>query len=63
MSGGERVERETAQWVYYVNEENRARWKCSKCGKICRKDPTLKYYCSNCGAKMVKDSGKGIYCL
>lgn len=57
------MERQTAVWVYYTNDERKARWKCSACGKICRKDPREKYYCSNCGAKMEKDGGKGMYCL
>lgn len=39
-----------AKWVYYTNEEGRARWKCSVCGKICRKPPRDKKRCSNCGA-------------
>ena len=39
-------------WKYYLNEEGAARWKCSICGKICRKNPVEKNYCSNCGAKM-----------
>lgn len=39
-------------WKYYVNDEGKARWKCSCCGKICHKHPGVKYYCSNCGARM-----------
>lgn len=31
-------------WVYYVNEEGKARWKCSLCGKICHRDPHDKLY-------------------
>ena len=57
------MEGRTATWVYYVNEEHKARWKCSACGKICRKDPREKFFCSNCGAKMERESGKGMYCL
>lgn len=22
------------KWVYYINDEGKARWKCSICGKI-----------------------------
>lgn len=39
-------------WVFYINDEGRARWKCSECGKICRKNPYEKHYCSKCGTKM-----------
>ena len=39
-------------WLYYVNDEGKARWKCSICGKICHKHPYEKRYCSKCGAKM-----------
>lgn len=41
-----------AKWVYYTNDEGKARWKCDKCGKICRRNPHDKRYCSWCGAKM-----------
>lgn len=41
-----------AKWIYYLNDEGKARWKCSKCGKICRRNPHDKRYCSWCGAKM-----------
>ena len=44
------------KWVYYINDEGKARWKCSECGKICRKRPDMKNYCSNCGAKMSEQS-------
>ena len=53
----------TAEWVYYVNEEHKARWKCSACGKIVRRLPYDKHYCSNCGAKMESETAKGVYCL
>jgi hypothetical protein len=23
-------------WKYYINDEGRARWKCSECGKLCK---------------------------
>lgn len=39
-------------WVYYTNEENKGRWKCDQCGKVCKRNPYYKLYCSNCGAKM-----------
>lgn len=39
-------------WLYYVNDEGKARWKCSECGKICHKHPYEKRYYSKCGAKM-----------
>lgn len=41
-----------AKWIYYINEEGKARWKCSACGKICCKHPHDKLYCSRCGCKM-----------
>ena len=45
-----------AKWVYYTNDEGKARWKCDKCGKICKRRPTDKHYCSWCGAKMEMES-------
>lgn len=45
-----------AVWRYYVNDEGKARWKCSECGKVCCKHPKEKYYCSNCGCKMRMES-------
>ena len=39
-------------WLYYTNDENKARWKCSECGKVCKRNPYYKLYCSHCGAKM-----------
>lgn len=44
------------KWIYYVNEEGKARWRCSECGKICRHDPNEKNYCSRCGSKNTKES-------
>lgn len=44
------------KWVYYVNDEGKARWKCDQCGKICRRDPHDKHYCSNCGSKNTKEA-------
>lgn len=43
------------KWVYYTNDENKARWKCSECGKICRRDPADKLYCSHCGSRNQKE--------
>lgn len=45
-----------AKWIYYLNDENKARWKCSECGKICRRNPHDKRYCSWCGSKMEMES-------
>ena len=39
-------------WKYYTNDEGKARWKCSLCGKVCKHNPYYKLYCSNCGCKM-----------
>lgn len=41
-----------AKWVYYINDEGKARWKCSECGKRCKRNPREKAYCSSCGCKM-----------
>ena len=41
-----------ATWEYYRNEEARARWKCSSCGKIIRHGAHDKQFCSNCGKPM-----------
>jgi Zn finger protein HypA/HybF involved in hydrogenase expression len=38
-------------WVYYLNDEGKARWKCSECGKVCRRNPHDKLYCSTCGSR------------
>ena len=43
-------------WIYYTNDENKARWKCSVCGKICHRDPTDKLYCSHCGSRNSKEA-------
>lgn len=45
-----------AVWRYYVNDEGKARWRCSKCGKLCRRDPHDKKRCSSCGAHMMKEA-------
>ena len=41
-----------AKWHYYTNDEDKPRWKCTTCGKLCRRRPTDKLYCSRCGSKM-----------
>lgn len=46
--------RRTGVWVYYTNDEGKPRWKCSECGKICRRDPIEKRFCSHCGSEMHK---------
>ena len=48
------VEKEAkfGKWVYYINDEGKARWKCSECGKIIKGRQFEKLYCSRCGAKM-----------
>lgn len=40
------------KWLYYTNDEGKARWKCSLCGKIIHHRAHEKLYCSRCGAKM-----------
>lgn len=48
-----RIQRDAgAVWSYYTNDEGRARWRCSYCGKICRRNPHDKRYCSHCGKPM-----------
>lgn len=46
------LSRPPAVWQYYTNDEGKARWRCSACGKVCRRDPRDKKYCSACGAGM-----------
>lgn len=46
------IARPVAVWQYYTNDEGKARWRCSACGKICRRDPRDKKFCSTCGAEM-----------
>ena len=48
------IEKEASfgKWLYYINDEGKARWKCSCCGKIVRRLSMDKLYCSHCGAKM-----------
>lgn len=45
-----------AVWRYYVNDEGKARWRCSNCGKLCRRDPHDKARCSSCGAHVRKEA-------
>ena len=45
-------EGEGAVWKYYLNDEGRARWRCSYCGKVCHRNPHDKRYCSICGKVM-----------
>ena len=40
-----------AVWEYH-HDEHGIWWKCTSCGKICRKNPREKRYCSRCGAEM-----------
>ena len=56
--GGNDVEKKATfgVWKYYINDEGRARWKRSECGKLCKRIPTDKIYCSQCGAKMRMES-------
>ena len=44
------------RWLYYTNDEGKARWKCSECGKICKRDPSEKLYCSTCGSRNSKEA-------
>ena len=44
------------KWVYYINDEGKARWKCSECGKVCHRDPYGKNYCSRCGSRNMKEA-------
>ena len=50
------LRRSPAVWQYYTNDEGKARWKCSACGKICRRDPRDKRFCSACGAQMTMEA-------
>ena len=44
------------KWLYYRNDEGKARWKCSECGKIVKRLPSDKFYCSRCGVKLRLES-------
>lgn len=39
-----------AVWQYYTNDEGKARWRCTNCGKIIRQGAYEKKRCSSCGA-------------
>ena len=54
QEGGVSVEKEATfgVWRYIMTDARKPVWKCSECGKICRRNPHEKNYCSNCGAKM-----------
>lgn len=41
-----------AVWMYYTNDEGKPRWRCSNCGKVCRRNPHDKKRCSECGGHM-----------
>ena len=43
-------------WVYCPDDEHRARWKCSRCGKFVHKDPAEKLYCAACGQRNRKEA-------
>ena len=45
-----------AKWHYYLNKNNKVRWKCSNCGKVLHKYPRDEYYCGRCGAEMSMES-------
>lgn len=44
-----------AKWHYYINDEGKARWKCTNCGKIVRHWVHEKKRCSVCGARMTEE--------
>lgn len=41
-----------AVWMYYTNDEGKPRWRCSNCGKVCRRNPHDKKRCSECAGHM-----------
>lgn len=45
-----------AKWHYYTNDEGRARWKCTNCGKIIRQGAHEKKRCSVCGAYISEEA-------
>ena len=47
---------EPVKWLYCVNEEGKARWKCSACGAVKHKNPYYKRFCSQCGRKVKLES-------
>ena len=44
------------KWLYYTNDEGKARWKRSVCGKVIRHGVDEKLYCSRCGSKMSREA-------
>ena len=45
-----------ATWEYYRNDEGKARWRCTSCGKVVRRNPHDKKYCSCCSRPMKMES-------
>lgn len=45
-----------AKWHYYINEEGKARWRCTNCQRVCKRHPYDKRRCSTCGAHMTLES-------
>ena len=43
-------------WLYYTNDEGKARWKCTNCGKIIRRGAHEKKRCSVCGAHISEEA-------
>ena len=52
----EETERVEGCWKYDMDDEGRARWRCSRCGKAVHRDPAEKLYCSRCGARCRKEA-------
>lgn len=46
----------TATWLYSTDDQHKPLWRCSNCGKVCRKDPKDKRFCAWCGAAMKKEA-------
>lgn len=44
------------KWHYYTNDEGKARWRCTRCGKTIRRGAYEKLYCSRCGSRMEMES-------
>ena len=45
-----------ATWHYYMNDEGKPRWKCTRCGKIVKRVSHDKVRCSCCGAHMSEEA-------
>lgn len=45
-----------AKWHYYTNDEGKPRWRCTNCGRICKRNPYDKQRCSTCGAHTTLES-------